>query len=136
MRAAIKAVLEGDGTLAGLLTGGVWAGTEISRQLTAGAFDDDGEVLPCALVRLETGTPWGPYPSSGRLYVVVMFYERCGYEVIDAALERTYVLLHRSKVGGAGVWEVTHADDVRDVEDGALGCSMGYSRYVVTRNRG
>jgi len=135
MREIVKTALQGDATLAGVLTGGVWSGTEISRVETAGAFDANAEILPCALVREETDTPWGPMPTSSRLYLVVYLYQRRGYDKIDAALERIFALLHRQKLGQTNVWEITHADDVRDQQDQALDCSLAISRYVVTRRR-
>lgn len=135
MRETVKTALENDATLAGVLTGGVWSETEISRVETAGAFDANGEVLPCALVREETETPWGPLPTSSRLYLAIYLYQRRGYDRIDAAMERIFTLLHQQKLGQAHVWEITHADDVRDQQDQALDCSLGISRFVATRRR-
>jgi hypothetical protein len=135
VRDTVKALLEADTTLMAILTGGVYAGGEISRQGMPDAFDSNGEILPCALVRVETETPYGPYDDSSRQYLVVMFYERSGYANIDAALARVYELLHKTRLGATGVWEVVHADDVRDQEDQALACSLSYSRYVITRSR-
>lgn len=138
MREAIRERLATDPLLQALLTGGVWATGEISRQEIPEAFDPNQEILPCALVKLESETVWGPYQEAGavsaRLYVVVFFYQRSGYDVIDDALDRAIALLHREKLE-SGVWEIEWADDVRDQEDDALGCSVGMSRYVVTRLR-
>jgi len=135
VRDTVKALLEADTTLMAILTGGVYAGGEIARQGTPNAFDANGEILPCTLVKVETETPWGPYDDSSRQYLVVMFYERSGYENIDEALARVYVLLHKTKLDTAGVWETVHADDVRDQEDQALACSLSYSRYAIARSR-
>ena len=134
MRETIRALLANDETLAGTLTGGVWAATEISRQNTAAAFDANGEILPCALVRLEAESPVPPYDTSSRLFVVVLFYQRSGYTAIDAAVARTFVLLNKVKVGGA-TWEVLHVGDTLDLEDQALECNLGMSRYVAVRRR-
>ena len=135
MRNTIRDYLAADGTLMVLLTGGIYAVGEISRQATPDAFDSNGEVEPCGLVKLETEGQAGPYVEAGgissRLYVAVFFYQRTGYDVIDAAVARTRALLHREKLA-SGVWEIAWADDVLDQEDEALGCSMGMSRYVVT----
>ena len=136
---AILGVLQGDATLLATLTGGVQRAVEISRQATPGAFDANGELLPCALVKQETATPWGPHDDSGRLYVVVYFYERAGYANIEAARERVYGLLHRVKltpVDGSGNYDVRHANDLIDVEDQALHVPMAMSRYVCTVQRG
>jgi hypothetical protein len=135
VRADIVTALTGDHTLSGLLTGGVFAVTEISRQATPGAFDTNGEIKPCALVKLEAEAPTGPYPTSSRQYVLVLFYQLVGYDVIDPAMAQTYALLHRSKIGSGGVWEIDHASDVLDLEDQALNCSLSISRYAITRLR-
>lgn len=138
MRDAIRDYLAADGTLSGLLTGGIYAVPEITRQDTPDAFDANGEIEPCALVKPETEATFGPYEEAGaisaRLYVVVFFYQRTGYDVVDQALARTRVLLHKEKLE-SGVWEISWADDVLDQEDEALNCSLGISRYVVTRLR-
>jgi hypothetical protein len=134
VRETVRALLANDATLAVLLTGGVWAATEISRQNTPGAFDANGELMPCALVKLESEGPSGPFVTSSRLFVLVMFYERSGYTAIDAAVARAYTLLHYVKVG-TDVWEMRHAGDVLDLEDQALECSLGMSRFGAVRKR-
>ena len=50
----IVGLLEDDETLADYLTGGIFVAEEISRQRTPGAFDTNGEILPCALVKSGT----------------------------------------------------------------------------------
>jgi hypothetical protein len=135
---AILTVLEDDATLGATLTGGVYRAVEISRQATPAAFDGNGELLPCALLKMETATPWGPHDDSGRLYVVVYFYERAGYANIEAARKRVYDLLHRVKVtpeDGSGNYDVRHGNDLVDVEDQALHVPMAMSRYVCTVQR-
>jgi len=90
--------------------------------------------LPCALVKLETEAPAGPYDTSSRNFVLILFYQRSGYTTIDLALARTFTLLNRVKAG-TNVWEIVHADDVLDLEDQALECSLAMSRYTATRLR-
>ena len=138
MRETIRAALAADAALAATLTGGVYALRELTRQSAPGAFDANSEILPCALVRVEAEAQHGPFTStvalSARSYVVVVFYQRDGFTAIDTAMARVSALLHRSKLG-AGTWEITWADDSGDLEDEGLGCSMRYSRYVMTRLR-
>lgn len=129
----ITALLQNDATLAAILTGGVYRAQEISRQATAAAFDGNKELKPCALVKQETATPWGVHRDSGRLYVVIYFYDRHGYTNTEAARRRVYALLHRVKVTGS--YEVRHANDVLDQEDEPLGAAMAVSRFVVTMER-
>jgi hypothetical protein len=134
MRDAIYGLLSGDATLMATLTGGLHTKTEISRQDTPAAFDANGEILPCALLKFETQTPWGPFAHGSRLYFSLLLYQRAGYEAIEAARQRVYALLHRQKVTPAtgGCWEIRHSSDVTDVEDGALGCSLAVGRFTAT----
>ncbi len=138
MREAIRDALATDPTLQALLTGGVYAVREITRQATPDAFDANGEVLPCALVARESDTASGPYAEAGALssqmFVAIYFYQRSGHDIIDAAQERAAAVLHRQKLDD-GVWEIVWSDDVTDQEDDGLGCSMGMSRYQVTKLR-
>ncbi len=133
---AICALLAADATLTSLLTGGVHNGItahEISRQNTPAAFDANKELLPCVLVKPEAQTPWGPNRDSARLYVQMFFYQRFGYGSIEAAANRVYQLLHRARFateGGDGMAEIHHADDLRGMEDQALGAALVMSRYV------
>ncbi len=135
MRDTLKDFLTADTALVALLTGGLYTATEISRQLTPGAFDANGEVLPCALLVLEAEDPVGPYNTSSRLFVVLYLYERQGYTTIDAALKRIYTLLHRQRISGNGIWEMRHVGDVPDQRDATLNCALALSRYQVTRSR-
>lgn len=136
IRETVKTVLGADATLAGLLTGGVWSNEgEISREETPGAFDANGELLPCALVKVESETQYGPLNTSSRLYLVIYFYQRRGYTAIEAAIERVYNLLNMQKLGIDQVWEIRHADDMPNLQDQALDCSLAMSRYMVTRRR-
>lgn len=137
---AIVSVLQGDETLAGILTGGVYDGLsvpDVSRQATPDAFDAYRELLPCALVKAESATPWGPLPDGGRLYVMVWLYAQHDFEAIDVARQRVYALLHRQRVSTtAGIFDVRHADDVLGAEVAALGVPTIASRYVATIWRG
>ncbi len=135
MKATVKAYLEADATLMATLTGGVHTSVEINRQEAPSAFDANGELLPCVLVRIENETSTGPYTDSSRQYLVLYFYQRRGYDAVDSALARAYVLLNRHKFSAQSVWEVRHADDLRDARDEALDADMAYSRYAITRRR-
>ena len=136
---AVVALLQNDATLSAILTGGVHRAVEISRQATPDAYDGRRELLPCALVKQETGTPWGPHEDSGRLYITVWFYARDSYTAIEAARKRVYALLHRSKLtpsDGSGCYDIRHANDLLDQEEPELGVPMAMSRYVATVQRG
>jgi hypothetical protein len=135
MRDTIQAALTADATLTTTLPGGVHAEAQISRQLTPAAFDANGELQPCALVRIETTAQHGPFTGavlSARTYILVYFYQRQGYANIDAALARVRALLHESRLG-TRTWDIAWAFDSGDLVDEAMRCSLRFSRYVVTR---
>lgn len=137
---AILATLQGDASLVGILTGGVYDGTEVSdvsRQTTPPAYDDYSELKPCAIVKPETQAPAGPHPDGSRLYVTIWFYQQSGSAAIDAGRVRAYQLLHRATLAGSdGLWDVRHANDLLGIEMQALGVPAIMSRYVATVNRG
>jgi len=138
--ATILAALAGDATLAAILTGGLYDGTEvndISRQATPAAYDEYSELKPCAIVKPETQAPAGPHPDGSRLYVTVWFYQQNGSTAIDLARVRAYHLLHRTTLAGSGgLWDVQHVNDLLGIEMQALGVPAIMSRYVATVNRG
>lgn len=138
--AAILAALQGDSTLAGILTGGVYDGaevTDISRQATPAAYDEYSELLPCAIFKPETQTPAGPHPDGSRLFVTLWLYQQSGSAAIDAGRERAYQLLHRALLSGSdGLWDVRHVNDLLGIEMQGLNVPAIMSRYVATVNRG
>lgn len=138
VRTVVKDLLEADGTIATLLTGGVYATREISRELTAAVFDANSELQPAALVKLGPDTAIGPDEIGSQQLVDIYLYERDGFTTIDQALARVYSLLHRQKIGDASdrIYEARHVQDIPDQEDAALNCSLALARYEVIRNRG
>jgi hypothetical protein len=135
MRDAIYQLLAGDATLMAALPGGLHKAAEvgeISRQDTPAAFDANGEIQTCALLRFGPLVPIEPYLHSARQTFALYLYEPKGYQNVDAARERAYVLLQRANVTPAtgSSWEIRHTDDVLDGRDSALGCSLEVSRYA------
>lgn len=131
----VLAALQADTILAAILSGGMYAETEISRQNTPDAFDENLEIMPCALINQGSQAQAGPYVESdisARLYLRVYFYQHDGYDVIGQAVARVRTLLHKAKIG-SGVWEIAWADDVPNMSDQALECSLAISTYQVTR---
>ena len=138
--ATILAALQGDAALAGILTGGMYDGTEvndISRQATPAAYDQNSELLPCAILKPENQSPAGPHPDGSRLFVTVWFYQQAGSAAIDLARIRAYHLLHRATLAGSGgLWDIRHVNDLLGIELQALGVPAIMSRYMATENRG
>ncbi len=135
MRETVRSYLENDAELMATLTGGLYTQTEIGRSTTPAAFDAGGDLLPCALLRVESEAPTGPFPTSSRQILVLYLYQQRGCDAIDVARDRIYALLHRHKFTTARTWTVRHAGDVLDVGDEALGASLALSRYEVIRGR-
>jgi hypothetical protein len=136
---AITAVLTADSAFSTPLTGGVYTvGVddvgEISLQDTPGAFDANSELLPCALVKLETAVPLGPYRGSARQYLVIYVYQKLGHEIIDAALDRAIALLDGQDIPDARAWDISWSDVVSDLPDDVLNASMGYVRFSLIVN--
>lgn len=134
LRQVVCEYLAADSLLSGILPGGVYALAEITRQAAPGAFDENLELRPCALVKLAGVAPEGPYPEAAGAMLAVYLYEAQGYAHIDRALNRLFQLLDGCKLA-AGVWTVRHVGDVQDVEDQALRCSLAVSRYRIVHRR-
>lgn len=138
IKSVVKAAIDANAPLTALLTGGVHLAGELSRQGTAAAFDANGEIRPCALVKSSTDNPDGPDQFASREVIHIFLYQRDSYDTIDQVLPLLFSLLHRQKIGAASdaVWETRWIGDVRDQEDQALSCSLSLSRFEVVRHRG
>lgn len=135
MRAAIVSLLTSDAALMAILTGGIHSATLISRQTTPAVYNDDRELRPCALLRFEDESQQQAHATAARLFFVLYFYQRAGYDQIDAARARCYALLRNTLLAGVQAWEVMHINDVLDQSDDVLAASMSLSRYQVMRLR-
>ena len=142
LRAAVKAALSGDGTLSGLLTGGVYDRRGLSRTLTPAAFDaTTGNIKPCAVVTVDSAVPMGHREQSfERVYLLVWLYEQdgSGYTVIDQARLRVIEVLHDASlsVDDGAVHTIEYASGIGDSHDDTLGAEMTNVRFVAYRNRG
>lgn len=137
VRSEIRDLLAADATLVAILTGGVYAAIEMKRTgETEAAFDANGEIKPCGLVKTATEITDGPTQNSGRIFIDIYLYQFSGFDSIDAAKERIFTLLHRLRISAVKVWEVKWLNDITDQEDPALQCSMHLCRYEAVRYRG
>lgn len=141
LRAAVKTAIEGDGTLAGLLTGGVYDRRGINRTATPDAYDANGELKPCAVVTVEAASPLGHREwAFEQVFVVVYLYEEegNGYAAIDQAGLRLRTLFHNETLAttDGDVHHMEHADSLVDMYDEVLKAEMGYERFVCYRRRG
>lgn len=136
LRDDLKTVLEADTTLMSVLTGGVHAGIEeINRQSAPGAFDDNKEILPCALIKLGTESRLrSGIKNSVNTPVTIYFYERSGYDSIDQAMSLAFTDLNEKKIG-TNVWNIEYDIAVSQQRDTALDCALGSLRFVAKRMR-
>lgn len=104
--------IQADATLMALLTGGAYASQNltregITRETTPGAFDSNGYLRPCALVRQRGQVADGMVRDgmaqtvSTRQVVEVYLYQDGGYSTLDAAAARLYTLFEGHAFTGA-----------------------------------
>jgi len=128
-------VMEAESDLMDLLTGGVYEAIqvgEVSRQITPDAFDANKEIQPCALVKMGTEIPRGPYVTSVQTPVNIFFYERGSSVSIDEAMDMVYFLFNGQKVGD-GVWRIEHESSTWNQSDDALDANLCVLRFVAVR---
>lgn len=110
---AAKAVLEADATLLATATGGVYDYNETGRMginrtnpATAAAFDSDGIIRPCVLVKLRSSIPDGAVTdevdqrSSHIQMIECWLYADVDFTAIDTMSSRIYTLLHAKRLNG------------------------------------
>jgi hypothetical protein len=136
----VRTAMKANATLMAMLTGDVWVGIkEINRQTAAAAFDANGEIKPCALIKEGTEIPRGPYSRSAQTVILVYFYQRAGTSTIESAMDKTYDLLHESKIGSR-TFQILHDQTLHEYEIvqrevNALDAAMGMQRFVQTKMR-
>jgi len=138
LRDDLKAVLDADAGLMAIVTGGVYIDiSELSRQSAPDAFDSNSEIKPAILIKEGNELPSGPYSRSVRTPLTLYFYQRFGYDSIEAAMDIVHDLLHEQRIGDQ-TWQILYdgrmldnrSGDIRDV---ALDCSMGVERFRAMR---
>jgi hypothetical protein len=143
--AAAKAILEADATLLATATGGVWDYDEtgrlgLSRELTQAAFDANGIIKPCVLIKSRSITPDYILADDANQYVSTReviecwLYEDTGYANITTMGQRIFVLLHARQLDGT--FAVRWAGDLpQPLRDTDLDASLGRSDYTVIGRR-
>lgn len=134
--------MEADATLMAILTGGVYAAGSIgllgiTRETTPSAFDSNGYLKPCALVRQRPLIPdlqvvdFTVQAASATQVVEIYVYEDSGYTNIDNALNRLYTLFYGYKFSDSFPVEWLGTLD-RERDQGALsGASMARMEFLV-----
>lgn len=137
--------LRADATLMATLTGGVWSSAEIgpdgirrgTNSPTKTAFDANGYLKPCALVRQRGNVPDGMVRDdvaqvlTATQVVEVYFYQDRGFGAIDQATARVRALLQGHQLTGAFPLQLANVvDRLRD--EGALqGASLARQDWAV-----
>ncbi len=136
LRDDIKDALEDDTALMAYLTGGIFTGVEeINRQNTPDAFDANGEILPCALIKIGTELPLrSGYLNAVNTPFTMYFYQLQGYEAIEPAMDLAFADLNEQKIG-SNVWSIEFDIAVNQQRDTALDCALGSLRFVAKRLR-
>lgn len=138
-----KALLIADGTLTALLTGGIYTygavGLDgITIDSASGAFDSGGDLKPSAMVKQRDLIPDGDVDdkqyqdTSATQIIEIYFYQERGYNIVDQATARSFVLLqgHIFSDSFEAEWVGT-VDRLKD--EGALsGASLVRQDWAVT----
>ena len=133
--------MEADAPLMAILTGGVYVSGElgplgINRTDAPGAFDANGYLKPCALVRQRALTPdlqvvdQIEQVSSATQVIEIYVYQDSGYTSIDTALDRLYTLFFGYQFSDSFPLEWIGTLD-RERDGGALdGASMARQEWL------
>lgn len=126
--ASAKTLLEADGTLTALATGGIYdwdetgrMGINRSNSATSAAFTS-GIIKPCLLLKLRTSVPFGGIADdpgqivTARDMLEVWAYQDNAYSTIKSMLARVYVLLQGKQVGGFVCRWAMSVEPPRDIE--------------------
>ena len=136
-------VLNGDATLLTTLTGGIYKVESIgisgiSRDVAPAAYDADGFLLPCALIRERSFVPDGVLRDTmakqltARQVVEVYLYEDRTYTAIDTAKARVIALLMGYQFADSFELELANiVPRLRDPEGPVTNASMERLDWVV-----
>lgn len=131
----LKSYLEADYDLMDILSGGIHVDVEeVSRQNTPSAFDANGEIQPCALIKLGVETKTGPHERSVRTPFRIYFYQRQGYDQIHPAMDIVFDLLNDQQIGER-VWQIEFTSDIKGQRDTALDCALTSQIWTAIRHR-
>jgi hypothetical protein len=124
-----KTILEADATLVALATGGIFTYDETGRMgigrsntLTSGAFESDGRIKPCLLIKVRSSTPFGNVAddaariSSARDMLEVWAYQDAALTTLTSMLDRVYTLLQGQRLGGFSCRWAFKLHPLRDID--------------------
>lgn len=111
----VKALLEADVQLMAILTGGVWTDEEVGIEgirrgddsPTAIAFDADGYLKPCVVIRQSGELPFPGTQSPGQNFtgeamtIQLFFYQNRGHDQLELAKRRSWTVLNNKRLGAS-----------------------------------
>ena len=104
------------------------------RPARAEAFDENGEIKPCVLIKLGTEFKLGDTSRGVRTPITFYFYEREGYANIEPAMGLVFDAVNDAKIG-AHTWNIEFQNAVYHQRDTALDCALSTLRFVAARLR-
>lgn len=144
IESTIKTLLAADATLLATATGGVHSFDSvgrmgINRTNVPSAFDSNGIIKPCVLVRLRNSNPdpalqddTGQYVAT-RSIVETWLYQDSGYSTIETMHDRIYALLHAQRV--TGLFRCEWAGTIRSQYDYELNASVERADWLCVGKR-
>ena len=102
-RNALRTYLEADGTLTGVLTGGIYDASELDRNGLSPldlSTDSVGRMQPVMVIRWRGASAKEIIRHSERRFVEFYFYDDSGYANIESAKARLKALLDGYNLGG------------------------------------
>lgn len=140
----LAAILAADATLLATATGGVHTFNStgrlgINRTNVPNAFDGNGIIKPCVLVRLRSSNPDpaiqdddGQYVAA-RSMVECWLYQDSGYTAIETMHDRIYALLHAKRFGG--LFRCEWAGTIRSQYDYEINASVERADWLCIGKR-
>lgn len=140
----IATLLAADATLLATATGGVHSFDStgrlgINRTNTPTAFDSNGIIKPCVLVRLRSSNPDYALQDDSSQYVAMRsmvetwLYQDSGYSTIETMHDRIYALLHAQRFGG--LFRCEWAGTIRGQYDYEINASVARADWLCIGKR-
>ena len=138
LRDSLRAYLQADSTLMGLLSGGLLDANSLPRDgggMSSVPLAGDGlTILPFAILRWGVTTPKEIVRNSERRNLAIFIYQESGYGQIEAVQARLKMRLHRQRLSAsdAGIAMCHWLNDTGEFPAPEFGnCAGSISRYVV-----
>ncbi len=143
----IQTLLEADGPIMALLTGGIYikeeiGDTGITRTSAPGAFDADEWLLPSVFISERSRLPnfaiidYEEKLMAQTVVVELFVYQRDGYDIIDSAIDLIFDLLFGTRLTGTLPMDWINLINRMTDEGPLAGASMARQDWVVPLVKG